>query len=149
VKRFFIFLFLFFFCWSSFQLSALVLKNDTDQAIKILSFSDARGWKFCNVPYELKPKQMIEVQNVSYQADQQKPACLEHLTLVTQTDIKKQAFILNLSAKELGRIYNGVTGLTFGIPKKRKELRKYYELQEKFPGQLNIRTQNISSMQRC
>lgn len=129
-----------FFLFSSVPLSALVLKNDTRNAIQIISFKDARGADLYSLPDALQPCQVVQIPT---------QACLQHITITTQTDAQRQVFMVNMLAKDLPGLYNETAGLIFGIPGNRKEQRRYYKLQEKFPHQLNIRLQTISCMEKC
>jgi len=138
------------FYYSAFvPLSALVLKNDTKNIIHIISLMDAQGSEFHTIPNILQPWQIVQIPNFSYQNGQLKQACLQHLTVTTQADAQKQVFMVNMLAKDLPGIYNETAGLTFGIPVTRKVQRRYYKLQEKFPNQLNVRLQNVTSMEKC
>ena len=141
--------FVILFCNNFLVISALVIKNDTSHIIKIISFIDAQEWEFFNIPEILKPQQIIDIKNISHQNRQCKQACLERLTMVMQINTTKHVLLVSIPTKDLSGMYNGFMGLTFGIPKKRKVQRRYYELQEKFPSQLNVRTQHVASMKKC
>ncbi len=144
-------IFFLIFCGCTFShISALVLRNETNQTIKISHFVDAQGWVFQNVPGELKPKEIIDIQNVSREAGECKFACLNNFTMVMETNTRTYAFFFHVPIKNLSRMYSGVMGLTFGIPNTTKELKQNYRLLEgKFPGQLNVRIQKVASMKKC